>query len=448
MNYRFGFFMILFTLLTMVGRAQQGKTTNEFSVTQAVEFAWQNQSNMKNMALDEAISKSRVKEIVGMGLPQINASATIQNFIELPTSLIPAEFFGGEPGTFIGLKFGTKYSATGAIEVSQLLFDGTYLVGLQASRTYQDLSRKMTSASKIEVTEKVMKAYYNCLVTDERKSLLDANVIRIEKLLNDTKVMYDNGFVERIDYNRIQVTHNNLKTEQKKIERLVELNYLMLKFQMGMDVKEAISLSDRLESINLSEGLTAEKFDFTKRIEYDLLQTQYKLMSLDLKKNRYSAIPSLVAFGSLSTQAQRDKFDIFDSNGRWYATSLIGAKLSIPIFSGMQRYQRIQQSKFVVQKVENEISNTENGLNLQYEGARTMLINSMESVNIQKENMQLAEEIYRVSKIKYEQGVGSNLEVVTAETSLKEAQTNYYSAMYDALISSVDLKKALGTLAR
>jgi len=419
-----------------------------FSVQQAVDFAFQNQHDIKNATIDEEIAKKKVSEITGMGLPQINSSFDIKKFLELPTSLIPAEFFGGPPGTFAALKFGTTYQATAGLDASQLIFSGDYFLGLQAAKVYVELSTKAIQRSQIEIDAAVSKAYYTVLINEERMKLMDANIERIKKAMDDTKALLDNGFVEKIDLDRLTVTYNNLLIEQDKVQRLLKLGTYLLKYQMGMDINADLTLTDKLSDIKLdiANNVTAEKFDYSKRVEYNLFETQFKLANLDLKRNHFSYLPNAFAYGALSGSAYRQQFDLFSRKAAWYPTSLIGAKVTMPIFTGLQRNAKNQQAKLSVQKAENNMEFIKKSIDLELTSSMTMLQNASVSLENQKKNIAIAEDVYRVSKIKYEQGVGSNIEMINAETALKESQTNYFNALFDALVAKIDFDKANGNL--
>lgn len=443
------FYLIALVLMFSENIKAQQTESFSFSLPQAIEYALQHQATAKNAAIDVQIAQKKINELVGVGLPNITGSADINDFIDIPTSFVPAEFFGGGPGEYAPVKFGQKYSASAGLSATQLLFDGSYLVGLQASRTYAELSRKNLQQSKIEVSSNVSKAYYSVLVNRERHDLLTANVERIKKLKDDTKAMYDNGFVEKIDNDRIELTYNNIVVEEQKVKRFLIVSENLLKFQMGMDLNSNLELTDKLETITLDESLpTDSKTDASQRIEYSIMKTNRRLQELDLKKNRFEYLPSLVAFGNYSINASRNEFDIFESGtGKgWYPTTIIGLKLSVPIFDGMQKSARIGQSKLTMQKIDNGFTALEQSINLEVQNSRTQLLNNIEMLKIQRKNRELATEVARVSKIKYDQGVGSNLEVINAETSLKEAETNYYGSLYDVLISKIDFSKATGNL--
>lgn len=419
-----------------------------FSIQQTIDFALQNQNDIKNAVVDEEIARKKVSEIMGMGLPQINSSFDMKYFLEIPTSLIPAEFFGGPPGEFAAVKFGTKYQATAGMDASQLIFSGDYFLGLKASKVYVELSTKAIQRTKIETAATVSKAYYTVLINEERMKLMDANIVRIKKAMDDTKVLNDNGFVEKIDVDRLTVSYNNLLVEQEKVLRLLKLGTYLLKYQMGMDINAALTLTDKLSDVkfDLNSNVTVEKFDYSKRVEYNLFETQHKLAGLDVKRNRFSYLPSAFAYGSLSGSAQRNTFTIFETGYQWYPTSLIGAKVTLPVFTGLQRSSKNQQAKLSLQKAENNLEFIKSSIDLERTSSITMLQNASEMLENQKKNIVLAEEVVRLSKLKYEQGVGSNIEMITAETALKESQTNYFNALFDALVAKIDFDKANGVL--
>lgn len=420
---------------------------NTYTLQQAIEYAYQHQSTAQNASLDEQISAAKVKEIVGIGLPQIKGELDVKYFFEIPTSLIPGEFFGGPAGSYVPIKFGTPYQSSLGVSATQIIFDPTYLVGVNASKTYRELSQKNLTRTKIETAVAVSKAYYSVLVTRERMKLLDANVARVQKLRDDTKALYENGFVEKIDQDRVVLAYNNIATERDNVNRLMLLSDYYLKFQMGLDVNSTITLADSLTDEQFKTiTVSAEKPDVTKRIEYSLLQTQQRLMTLDLKRYKSGYIPGIYAYASYQTIAMRSKFDFTSPNEGWYPNGLVGATLSWNLLDGTQRERKIEQAKLNLKKTENDMVNTTNALMLEAESNRTQLLNSLASLNTQKENFDLANEVVRVSKIKYDQGVGSNLEVIDAETSLREAQTNYFNAVYDALVAKVELDKALGNI--
>jgi len=413
MNYK-SLTLFLCLIIASNAKAQLADTIAHFSLQEAIDYAQTYHSSIQNAKIDEEIAANTVKQTIGIGLPQVNGNVNFQDFIKVPTSLVPGEIFG-QPGRLLPVQFGVKYQSSFGLELNQLLFDGTYIVGLQASKTYRELSMKSLKRSRIETSVAVTKAYYSVLVSNEQLNLLDANMVRLKKSLDDTKALYKNGFVEKIDVDRLTVLHNNLETERENVIRLLDLNVNLLKFQMGMSVQSKLTLKDSITGLQVAQTFAVSDTSVYKnRIEYSLLETQKKLNELDLKRYKSQFLPSLSAFGSTSQNALSNSFGtMFD---RSFPTTLIGFRLSVPIISGGIKLYQVRNSKLEILKTQNNLINLRNGISLEVEQAQTIYRNGLKSLENQNRNMELAQEVLRVTKIKYEQGVGSSIEVTTAET--------------------------------
>jgi outer membrane protein TolC len=338
-----------------------------------------------NASIDEEIAKNTVKRTIGIGLPQLNGNVNFQDFLKIPTNLLPGEIFG-KPGTQIPAQFGVQYQSSFGLELNQLLFDGSYLVGLEASKTYKELSNKNLKRSRIETAVGVTKAYYSVLVSNEQLSLLDANIERLKKSLNDTKALFANGFVEKIDVDRLTVLNNNLETERGNVIRLLELNLNLLKFQMGMNIQFKLVLKDSIGSLQVAEFLTVKDTSaYQERIEYSLLETQKKLNELDLKRYKSLFLPSLSAFGTTSRSLQSN--DFLNLTDRSFPATIIGFRLSVPLLSGGVKTYQVRNAKLEVLKTENNLINLRNGINLEVEQAQTVYRNGLKSLENQKRNM-------------------------------------------------------------
>lgn len=442
------FLLSLLLLVSIAGKSQESPSgkTYQFNLQQCLEYAFANQDSMKNARLDIESAEYRVKETIGIGLPQIDGTAQFQDFLKIPTTLIPGEFFGEEAGTFIPVKFGVKYQSSAGLSVSQLLFNGSYLVGLKASKTYRELSQRSLTRTKVQTEVSVTKAYYQVLVNAEQINLLDANIKQLKQQVDETTELNKQGFVEKVDLDRLRVLYNNLITSRENTIRLLALGYQLLKFQMGMPVSENLVLTDKIENIRLDNTapLPTDTTAYRNRPEYALFETQKKLNELNLQRIRSQFLPSLAAFGNTSYNYQAERFrDLWDQK---FPTTVVGLQLNVPIFSGFQRLNQVRQARIEVQKTENTLGTLKNAINLEQDVARTNYENGIQSLNNQRNNRALAQEVLRVSRIKYEQGVGSSLEVTQAQTALQEAENNYIQALYDALISKVDLDKAYGRI--
>ena len=422
--------------------------SNSFSLQQAIEYAYKNSPNNLNAQTDVLMAKYKRKEILGIAMPQINGSVDFKDFLQIPTSLLPAQIFGGPAGTFIPVKFGTKYQASVGASASLLVFSADYIVGLKATKEYINLMNINVTRNKTETVSGVSKAYYAVLVNRERVKLFDINLEKLSKLLNDTKALNKQGFVEQIDVERLEVTYNNLMTEKQKIENLISLSENVLKFQMGYSGNDNLNLTDSLNVDEKAENINVSKIELTKRAEYQLLETQQNLYTINVKRLQYGYLPSLVAYGSLSYSGQRNQFDFFDTKKDWFPTSLIGGTLSLNLFDGLQRHYKVEQAKLDFKKGENNLKNFQLAVELETSSAIINYNNAISSLQVQKRNLELAKNIYNVAQKKYEQGVGSNLEMINAQSSFKESQTNYFNAVYDMLVYKTDYLKATGSLVK
>ena len=445
------FFLLALSLCSAVAFAQ------EFTLKEAIDYAIINNANHQNAIIDQQIAEMQKKEVTGMGLPQLSASLDMKYYPQVPTSVFDVSNFPGSPaakGTYDKGSFAVPYSNTAGIQISQLIFSSDYIVALQASKSFIDLSKKSVDRSKIETSVAVTKAYYTVLISKERMKLLDNQMDRIKKLLDDTKVLFENGFVESIDVDRITLTYNNLLTEKEKIVRLVEFTESLLKFQMGYGINSPIVLKDSLETITQTPAdfILPEKFNYSDRVEYSLLESQHQLNQLDLKRNKMKWMPSLVAYGNVGATNMSGVFHPYyfgrqtDPTKQWFPISVVGVTLNVPIFDGTQTYFKTQQARLNVQKTENTLKSVESVIDLEIRNSLTSYKNALASLNTQKANIELAQKVYDVSKLKYDQGVASLLEVTTAETTLKETQINYFNSLYDFLIAKTDYEKATGVI--
>ncbi len=429
-----------------------GTNTPKMTLQQCVEYALKTTAPVQKAFIDTKIAEAQVKEVAAMGYPQIDGSVQFTNNFEIQTAFLPAAFFAEDPvnnppppdAPPVAVQFGVQYSGNIAASVNQLLFDGSFFLGLKAAKTYTELSNKVLIQTKVEVVSAISKAYYSVLVNQERLGLLQQNVARIDTLLRQTRALYENGFSEKIDVDRIQVSYNNLVTEQKKTERLVTLSIQLLKFQMGMPLDEPMEPAETLADIEISNmNLMDADVNYADRIEYSLLETQLQLDQLNVKRYQVQYYPSVYAFANFGINAGANELSGMD---QWFKFGLYGLQVNIPIFDGFRKSSLIQQAKLTMKKTEIDKIDLTRNIDLQTQQAKINLQNAVNDMESQSRNMELAKEVYRVAKVKFEEGVGSTLEVVDAETAYKDAETNYYAAVYDALISKVDFEKATGKL--
>ncbi|MEN9702820.1 MAG: TolC family protein [Aquirufa sp.] len=433
----------LFLLTSLAANAQS------FSLKQAVDYAITHQVQVKNSQIDLQNASAKINEIKAMGLPQVNGSVALTNNLILQRMFIPAKIFNpaAAEGELIAAKFGVDNAGFANVALSQLVFDGSYLLGLKATSVYKDLAIKSVTQSKQQVAENVTKAYYGILVNEKRMGLLSLNLARLDTLLKETRELNKQGFVEKIDVQRLDVQANNLRTELDNVNRLQELSYSLLKFQMGYPMEEPIKVTESLEKIELATFNlnTAGEFSYANRIEYSILQTQENLAELDLKSIKAGYLPRLVLNANYGYNAGANAFSDLMTK-QWFDNAAITVALQIPIFDGFSKKYKAVQSANNLQKVRQSYGLLKSSIDLQRSQASITMKNALESMKEQKANLDLANEISRVTRVKYQQGVGSNLEVLNAESSIKESQANYFTALYNALIAKVEVEKANGTL--
>jgi outer membrane protein len=450
------YLLTICTLLFSYSSNAQQKAPVAYSLADCIKYAYEHQDSVKNAELDVKNADYKVKETIGTGLPQVNGSVSFQDFLKSPATVGPNVFpdpvTGKAPpfdpeAPLVKFPFGaTTYNNTYSLQASQLLFSGTFIVGLQAVKTFKELYQRSLTRSKIETNVNVTKAYYQVLVSNEQVKLLDINIKQLKEQLDQTTAQNKQGFVEKIDVDRLAVQYNNLVTNRENVARAIDLYLQMLKFQMGMPIGYEITLTDKLENVNLDQQ-AANAVDTTfyhNRIEYNLLETNLKLNQLDVKDKKAAYLPVVVLNGGYGGSFLENHFRYLYNN--FYDNGFIGLSINVPIFNGFQRSYQLKQSRVNVIKAQNDLANAKNGFALQANAARITFYNSIQSLNNQKRNQELATEVLRVSKIKYQQGVGSSIEVTQAQTELETADNQYIQALYNALISKVDLDKAYGKI--
>jgi outer membrane protein len=439
--------MKLFTVFVLVLFATfvNAQKINSFTVKQAADYAMQNSVQVKNALLDYQVQKQTNREITAAAYPQLSATGSFNDYLTIPTSLLPAEIAGGPAGTYFPVRFGTKYNATGGFDASQLLFDGQVFVGLIARGVALKFYEKQTEITEEMINVNVQKIYYQLVVGKKQMTSIDANIERFEKLLKDTKEIYKQGFAEKLDVDKVSVQLNNLQTEKIKIQSLLDAGNAGLKFLLNMPQKDSLLLTDSITEDKIKDNILADNYKYEDRKEYQFLTIAKTLNEYNVRRYKLSYLPTLAAFGTYSKNAQRTSFDFF-KGGSWFTTSLVGLRLNVPIFDGFARSSRVQKAKIEVQRTNNNMEQLRSSIDNDVVQARLKITAAVVTMDNQKKNIELAEKVYNTTKIKYEQGLGNNQEIYNAQAELKVAQNNYYSALYDAIIAKIDYQKATGKL--
>ncbi|MFT3909163.1 MAG: TolC family protein [Ferruginibacter sp.] len=419
---------------------------NQFSLQQALDYAKQHAVQVKNALLDVKIQHQVNRDVTSIALPQITGSGSVNEYLDIPITVVPAEAFGGPAGSFQKIPFGTRWTANAGVNFRQMLFDGQVFIALKARNGTMELSRKVEELTEETIRANVYKIYYQLVVSKTQVQLLDANISRLEKLKHDMQVMYDNGFTEKLDINKMTVQLANLQTEKFKVTNMISNGYLGLKTLLGMPIKDSLALTDTLSDTQIKDGaLAISDMKYSDRRDFQISEITNKLNALNVRRYKLSQYPTLSFVGNYSKQAQRNEFDFF-KKGDWFTTTYIGLQLNVPIFYGFSYRAKTEKARLELQKSRNETEALKISIDNEVQTASNNFATAIASMDYQKENMTLAEEVYSQTKKKYEIGTGSTTEINTAEVDLKTAQTNYITALYDAIIARVDFLKATGKL--
>ena len=442
-------------------------TKHEFSVQQAIDYARKNNVNVKNALLDVQYQAQVNREVTSRAYPGINASLgttynpnvatqVLPNFISPATYqvLIDEGVKDGNGNTiqmpddfgFVAAQFGTKYSATAGISLTQILFDGQVFVGLQARDATMRFAKKNVEVTEEMIKSNIYKVYYQLVVGNTQVELLDANIERLEKLLKDTRIIYENGFAERLDVDKLTVQLTNLQTEKTKVLNTISNGYYGLKVLMGMPVKDELVLTDKLTDEQIKDGmLEGSIYSYEDRKEFQYAQIGKELNEYNIRRYKLSQVPTLSLNGQYAKNAQRNKWNFF-GKGDWFTISSVSLNINIPIFNGFYTKSKIEQTKIQLRQTENQIEALKLSIDNEVETAKNNFRSAISNMDFQKKNMELAEKVYQQTKKKYEVGTGSQTEINAAQVELKTAQTSYITALYDAIIARIDFLKATGKL--
>lgn len=439
---------LIITAFSIGPAGAQNGNVPKLSLKEAKEYALENNANIKNAELDKIRAEKDVKETRANLFPQINAEIQGQRNFDIRTNVIEFDFPGQTGSRKSEVKFGTDYNADLSVNASQLIFDGSFFMGLKASKTYVQLSKKQFEQQERDTKEKVAKAYYSALVTSRNLSILRKNVDQVEQNLYETKEMYKSGMIEELDVDRLRLTLKNLKNQVKKVEREQSTSRKLLKFQMGYPIKDTIALENTLDTslpLNKRKKVIPDNFSPSQRIELKTLNVRKRLAELNRKQYNKRYLPTINAFAGHQQLARRDEFNFFDGSQEWFPATFAGLTVSIPIFDGFRKSAQVQKAKIDKQKLENQEDNLKQSIRLEVNQAKKDYNTAIDRAKNRKENLELARKIYKQSKTKYDEGVGSSLEVTEARNDLFEAQSTYINAIYEYLIAEIDLKKALGS---
>lgn len=464
--------LLLLSILitTLEGIAQQaGPAIHHISAQQAVQLALKQRTEILNAKIDVESQVSLNREITGQAYPQVSGNIGINKNFNIPVTVLPdfisPSVYGvleaedvrdgnGNPIKFDGVinsfpaQFGVPWQAQLGISVQQLLFQPDVVVGLQARKAAVQLYENQLKVSEDSVKSNVYNTYFGVLVAEKGLEYTQKSFERLTQLYKEQEELFKNGFIEKLDLEKTRVNLTNVKTTVTRLQNIVKLSYAGLKFALALPQADSLHLTDELTDDLIKDGLLELEADFKyeQRNEIKALQSSEDLLKLQVKRFKWQAFPTIAASWNVATSAQRQKFDFFDRDGRWFYSNVLGINMSIPLIDANQRREKVKQAELSLQKNRNTLNQFKQVIDLQTINARTSLQNAIEILNNQQENRDLAEKVFNTTKIKYQQGLGSSFEVLQAETDLQTAYSNYYQALYDAGIARIAFMRAMGKL--
>ncbi|WP_269221571.1 MULTISPECIES: TolC family protein [Flavobacterium] len=424
--------------------AQDTNKSYSFTLQQAIDYALEYNYAVINSERDIKAAKQKKWETTAMGLPQINAGLDYTNNFVLQKSVVPAEFFGGTPGEYAEVAFGTKHNMIARSTLSQLIFDGSYIVALQASKTYLKYYENAKLRTDIDIKEMVINSYGNVLLAKENIEILERNITSLQKTLNDTKAIYNNGLIEEESVEQLQITLGSLESTLNYNKRLLDITFQMLKINLGIELNQTVVLTDRLEDLtlqNMDLAFSNTEFDVNNNINFRIASNFEEQRTLEYKLERSKALPSLAANVNFGYTAFKDEFQFFTQNQKWFNYSNIGASLNVPIFSSLARSSRTQQAKIAVDQAKTQLTETEQKLKLQYATAKSEYEYSIADYETAKNNLRLSERIEKKQQIKFTEGLSTSFDFNDAQRQLYTSQQKYLQTMVTIINKKASLEK-------
>ncbi|WP_324480823.1 TolC family protein [Lentimicrobium sp.] len=437
--------ILLSGLLLISGFPATAQQTVSLSLKQAREIAAERAFTVRQSMADVETARQQVKELTATGLPQVNASVGYNDNIGLPVQLVPGDFFG-QPGQDIEVQFGTKYSGNAGLSVNQLIFSGSYLVGLQAARTFLAKSEEERKKSVVDIKKTVSEAYFLVLATQEGIRIVDSTLAITEKLAGETRVIYENGLTEETEYDQLQLMVSELQVNKANALNQLSVARSFLKYHLGLPGSTELILTQTMGELideMAPAALLDRSFDPGGNIDFRILKKQQDLAYLDLRRQKSLYLPSVSAFLNYQTQAQRAEWDFFDPLGKWYSSSVWGINMNIPIFSSGERMAKVKQARVQVEKTQIAEEQVGSSLKIQHENAASELRNALLTYGTTDQNRELSGKIYLRTSIKFQEGLAGSLDLMNAHNQYLNSQSQYINASLNVLNRSVAMESLL-----
>ncbi len=438
---------ILLIFLSATGgiiSAQDKNSELKLSLKEAQDYALVNNKMMINSRADVQASKVALWETISNALPQVTASGSFTDNLKLMTTLLPGDFFG-KPGEKVPVTFGSQFNSGASVQASLLLFNAPLYIGIETTKLANKLSEKNLAKTELDTKESVSSAYYLILVSERSLEILNGNIANLNETLKSTRSMYSAGMAESTDVDQMVSNVTMVENTRSSMQRSIELNYNILRFQLGVAPETRIILSQSLEDftseINI-EALLSQQFDHKQNLNYILTEGQEKISELAFKSQKASVLPTLAGFYSYGINGMGDKI----SSQQWFQNSMTGLQLSIPIFGSGQKYSQIKKAQIRYQQAKTTKEMVTEQLLLQEKQLRYNLVNANLQYKSQKDNVEVSKRVYTSTENKYKQGMASSLELTQANSLYLQSENNYVSALMNLLQTKLALDKLLNNL--
>jgi outer membrane protein len=444
-NYRKGMICILFLVISNLLTGQRGHDTlpSKVTLSQCITYALANQSLIKQSLLDEDITRRDIRIALSGWYPQLEIDANVQKYFNVPTAYYPNLFNPSAPS--IPFPSSSTYSSAGIISANQTLYSSNLLFAARTSKELRHQASENTENTKINTYVDVTKAFFDVLLTEEQIKVLHEDILRLQRNYQDAYSLFQNGLTDKIDYQRTEISLSNAQAQRRSTEEALKAKYSVLKQLMGVVPEKQLTVSydsSRYETEILMD--TTKDLDYSKRIEYQLLQTTLNLQNSEIRYYRWSFIPTLSAFYYYDPLYQNNKFS--DLYNRDNPSSWVGLKLTIPLFQGMSRLQNLSKAKLQYQRIQLGMNYLKSEINSQYTLALSSYLSNLNELRIAKNNITVAKDIFNTVKLQYDKGIKAYLEVIVSETDLRTSELNYLNTLFRVLTSKMDLEKALGDI--
>ncbi|WP_027065292.1 TolC family protein [Maribacter sp. Hel_I_7] len=442
-------FLILITFLSIsLGYSQE--QANSFTLEEAIQFALENNYTAINADRDIIDAQKQKWETIASGLPQVNGAISYQNQLKQPVSLLPAELAGGAAGEFIPVVFSQPQSATATATLTQQIFDGSYIVGVQATKAFLSYSANNKEKTELDVRKQVVEAYGNVLLAEESVEILEKNKATLEKNLYETSKLYENGLGEEESVDQLQITLSSIENQLQNAIRLKQITLQMLNVSMGLDLNAPTQLQEELEDLTLSKmdlSILGTDFNINDNVDYKLAENLNEQRFFEWKLARSRALPTLNAFVNYGSSAYSNDFDFLSSDQQWFDSSILGFDLSIPIFSSFKRSASTQRAKIALEKAKTQLTEAEQQIRLQLENAKNNYTLAIDNYETAKQNLMLSERIENKNQIKYKEGLATSFELRQAQTQLYATQQEFLQSMVEVINKKTELEIILNTKA-